>query len=257
MSDDLLVEERDGVLWLTINRPDAGNMLRRQTCVDLVAALQHLRTSRDLGVAVLTGTGDRFFCIGGEKEETEQLDYSAVLPIQDVYEMIDVVAKPVIASVNGLAVGGGNVLQVMCDLALASERAVFRQVGPMVGSYDAGFGTWYLEDMIGRRRAKEMWYLNRKYDAEQALQMGLINEVVPHDQLHERTTEVAAELLTRGPQALAALKTAFSARHRGVSGQSRLAHDLLLQRYLHSEESGELSRSFKDRRPPDPTKFNR
>ena len=254
---DVRVDAVDGVLWMTIDRPDNGNMFRTQTCLELADALRQLRTDPSLGAGVITGAGDRFFCIGGEKDDTDTLDYSTVLPIVDVYELIDIVPKPIIASVNGLAVGGGNVLHVMCDLSIAAETAVFRQVGPMVGSFDAGYGTWYLEDAIGRKRAKELWYLNRKYSAAEALAMGLVNEVVPAEQLRDRTEQMAGELLQRGPQALAGLKTAFSARHQGVSGQARMAHDLLLQRYLHSEEAAELGASFRERRPPDRSRFNR
>ena len=145
----------------------------------------------------------------------------------------------------------------MCDLTIASEHAVFRQVGPMVGSFDAGYGTWYLEELIGRRRAKEMWYLNRKYSAAEALAMGLVNEVVPADRLQARAREVAGELLARGPRALAGLKAAFSGRHHGVLGQARMAHDLLLTEYLASDEAHELSEAFAQRRDPDRSRFLR
>jgi naphthoate synthase len=183
------------------------------------------------------------------------LDYSNVLPIIDVYQAIDTIAKPVIAAVNGFAVGGGNVLHTVCDLTIASENALFRQVGPMVGSYDAGYGTWYLEDTIGRKRAKEMWYLNRKYTATQALGMGLVNEVVPPAELAQRAREVAGELLARSPMALGALKAAFSARHNGVSGQARMAHDQQLTLYLSTKEAHETNASFAERRVPDPASF--
>lgn len=254
---DLKIHDERGVLWVTINRPDNGNMFRRQTCDELVDALHRLRNTRQLRVGVLTGAGDRFFCLGGEKEETQTYDHSSVLPILDVYELLDAVPKPVIAAVNGFAVGGGNVLQTMCDLSVASNTAVFRQVGPMVGSYDAGYGTWYLEEAIGRRRAKEMWYLNRKYDAHEALSLGLVNEVVEPERLLDRVNEIVEELLDRGPQALAAVKAAFSARHTGVSGQARIAHDLLLTHYLHTEEATELKAAFDDRRSPNHERFDR
>jgi naphthoate synthase len=179
------------------------------------------------------------------------------MPVIDLYEFIDAMPKPVIAAVNGFAVGGGNVLQVVCDLTLAAGHAVFRQVGPMVGSFDAGFGTWYLEETIGRRRAKEMWYLNRKYSAQQALAMGLVNEVVDDMPVVERALEVAQELRNRGPFALAALKTAFSSRHTGVTGQARLAHDLLLTAYRSTQEAQEMSESFEARRRPNRERFYR
>ncbi len=255
--EDLKVEHRDGIATITINRPDNGNMFRRRTTVELAEALRQLRDDPDLRIGILTGAGDRFFCVGGEHESFEGYAHSVVLPIVDVYELLDTITKPVIAAVNGFAVGGGNVLHVMCDLSIASENAVFRQVGPMVGSYDAGFGTWYLEEVIGRKRAKEMWYLNRKYSAEDALAMGLVNEVVPAQELMDRARQVAEEMMNRGPQALAALKTAFAGRHLGALGQARLAHDLLLTQYLTTEEAEELSAAFSERRAPDQSRFNR
>jgi naphthoate synthase len=254
---DVKVENGGGVSTITINRPDNANMFRRQTTLELAEALRDLRDDPALRVGILTGAGDRFFCVGGEHEPFEGYDHSVVLPIVDVYELLDAIPKPVIAAVNGFAVGGGNVLHTMCDLSIAAENAVFRQVGPMVGSFDAGFGTWYLEEAIGRKRAKELWYLNRKYDAEQALAMGLVNEVVPQEELMARAREVAGELMARGPQALAALKVAFSARHTGVLGQARMAHDLLLTQYLTTQEAEELSSSFSERRAPDQDRFNR
>ena len=255
--EDLKVEHREGIATITINRPENGNMFRRQTTVELAEALRQLRDDPDLRIGILTGAGDRFFCVGGEHEPFEGYTHSVVLPIVDVYELLDTITKPVIAAVNGFAVGGGNVLHVMCDLSIASENAVFRQVGPMAGSYDAGFGTWYLEEVIGRKRAKEMWYLNRKYSAEDALAMGLVNEVVPAQELMDRARQVAEEMMDRGPQALAALKTAFAGRHLGALGQARLAHDLLLTQYLTTEEAEELSAAFSERRAPDKSRFNR
>jgi naphthoate synthase len=145
----------------------------------------------------------------------------------------------------------------MCDLAVAADTAVFRQVGPMVGSFDAGYGSWYLEEAIGRRRAKEMWMLNRKYTAAQALAMGLVNEVVPRAEVLPRAREIACELKQRGPQALAAIKAAFSARHTGVVGQSRIAHDLLLMPYRRSDEAAELAAAFDEHRAPDQDRFLR
>lgn len=256
--EDITVTVDDGVALITINRPENANKLRFTTAQELHTALRAVREDRSVDVVVLTGAGDRFFCIGGEHEDAETLDYSSVMPVIDLYELIDTMSKPVIAAVNGYAVGGGNVLHVVCDLAIAAPHAVFRQVGPMVGSFDAGYGTWYLEETIGRRRAKEMWYLNRKYSAEQALEMGLVNEVVAAgESVVERALEVAQDLRHRGPFAIAALKAAFSGRHSGVSGQARLAHDLLLTAYRRTEEAAELSDSFDGRRTPDRTKFNR
>ncbi|MCV7287653.1 enoyl-CoA hydratase/isomerase family protein [Mycolicibacterium wolinskyi] len=253
--DDILTQTDGPVLTITINRPEAGNKFRRQTCLELFDALQKFRLDRDLRAAVLTGAGEKFFCIGGEHDPVTSLDQSQVLPIIDVYQAIDTIPKPIIAAVNGFAVGGGNVLHTVCDLSIASSNAVFRQVGPMVGSFDAGYGTWYLEDTIGRKRAKEMWYLNNKYTAAQAAAMGLVNEVVEPGELAARATEVAREISTRSPLAIGALKGAFSARHNGVSGQARMAHDQQLTLYLQTQEAHEVSASFGERRQPKTESF--
>ncbi|WP_329254614.1 enoyl-CoA hydratase-related protein [Actinoallomurus sp. NBC_01490] len=256
--DDILLDVADGVATITINRPEHGNKFTDHTALELADVLRRFRAEPDWRVAVLTGSGEKFFCIGGEHDKpVSRHDYSQVMPIVDVYELIDTVAKPVLAAVNGFAVGGGHVLHVVCDISIASENAVFRQVGPSVGSFDPGYGTWYLEDTIGRKRAKEMWYFNRKYTAAQALEMGLVNEVVPADRLREHVHGLAIELQRRGPGALAALKTAFSARNHGVSGQARLGHDQLLTYYLTTEEHEEMSASFAERRSPNPERFLR
>ncbi|MEU3168444.1 enoyl-CoA hydratase-related protein [Streptosporangium sp. NPDC006930] len=253
--EDILIDLEGPVVTITINRPEAGNKFRHRTCLELFDALQRFRLDPALRAAVLTGAGEKFFCIGGEHDPVTSLDQSQVLPIVDVYQALDTVPKPVVAAVNGFAVGGGNVLHTVCDLTIASENAVFRQVGPMVGSFDAGYGSWYLEDTIGRKRAKEMWYLNQKYSAEEALAMGLVNEVVPADRLRERVTEVTRALTSRGPMAIAGMKAAFSARHNGVSGQARMAHDQQLSFYLQTREAHELSDSFGERRAPNPESF--
>jgi len=248
--DDILTTTDGPVLTITINRPDAGNKFRYQTCVELVDALQRFRMDPSLRAAVLTGSGRKFFCIGGEHDPMTSLDQSQVLPVVDLYQAIDTIPKPVIAAVNGFAVGGGNVLHTVCDLSIAADNAVFRQVGPMVGSFDAGYGSWYLEDTIGRKRAKEMWYLNKKYSAAQALEMGLVNEVVPGDDLLAHAVQVAQEISTRSPMAIAGMKGAFSARHHGVAGQARMAHDQQLTLYLQTQEAHETSAAFAERRAP-------
>ncbi|WP_229052521.1 enoyl-CoA hydratase-related protein [Aeromicrobium sp. Leaf350] len=253
--DDILVDRDGPVFTITINRPDAGNKLRHQTCLELFSALQEFRIDPKLRVAILTGAGDKFFCIGGEHDPITSLDQSQVLPIVDIYQAIDTIPKAVIAAVNGFAVGGGNVLHTVCDLTIASDNAVFRQVGPSVGSFDAGYGSWYLEDTIGRKRAKEMWFLNRKYTADRALEMGLVNEVVPAGELRARALEVARDLATRSPMAIGGMKGAFSARHNGVSGQARMAHDQHLTLYLQTREAHELSEAFGERRQPDSETF--
>lgn len=253
--DDILTTIDGPVLTITLNRPDAGNKFRHQTCLELFDALQKFRLDPQLRAAVLTGAGEKFFCIGGEHDPITSLDQSQVLPIIDVYQAIDTIPKPIIAAVNGFAVGGGNVLHNVCDLTIAAENAVFRQVGPLVGSFDAGYGSWYLEDTIGRKRAKEMWYLNNKYTAAQAREIGLVNDVVPADELQAHAAKVAQEIATRSPLAIAGMKGAFSARHNGVSGQARMAHDQQLTLYLRTQEAHEASAAFGERRQPDPESF--
>ena len=254
--ETILYQEDGPVGWLTLNRPEDGNMFTATMCHEIRDCINALRRETRTRVLVITGAGEKFFCLGGRKEGMEETKlYAGVLPTLEMYESIDRLQKPVIASVNGFAVGGGNVLQVVCDLTIAKESAVFRQVGPMMGSFDAGYGTWYLEDLVGKKKAKELWYLNPKITAKEALEMGLINRVVPDDRLRAETRAWALEIAARGAFALAAIKTAFHARHGGVAGLARVAHDLLLRQYLDSEESKELGAAFAGRREPDPEKF--
>jgi naphthoate synthase len=259
MAFETIIYEEDGpVGTITLNRPEDGNMFTVQMCHEIRDCINEIRRETRTRVVVLTGAGDKFFCIGGRKEGMEKTNlYAGVLPTLEIYESIDRLQKPVIASVNGFAVGGGNVLQVVCDLTIAKESAVFRQVGPMMGSFDAGYGTWYLEDTVGKKLAKELWYTNRKLSAAEALQLGLINRVVPDAELKDATRKLALEIADRGPFALAAIKGAFNARHGGVGGLGRISHDLLLRPYLDTDESHELSASFAERRRPDTTKFGR
>ena len=257
MSYSTILYAEDGpVGTLTLNRPDDGNMFTAETCHEIRDCIEAVRHETRTRVLVITGAGDRFFCIGGRKEGLPDTKlYAGVLPTLEMYEAIDRLQKPVIASVNGFAVGGGNVLQMVCDLTIAKESAVFRQVGPMMGSFDAGYGTWYLEDLVGKKKAKEMWYCNPKIPAREALALGLINRVVPDEALTGETRKFALEVADRGSFALASVKAAFNARHGGVSGLGRMAHDLLLREYLGSRESKELSAAFAERRAPDPEEF--
>jgi naphthoate synthase len=254
--ETILYRESGPVAWITLNRPDQGNMFNAPMLRELKEVLEQTRAETRTRVLVLTGAGDRFFCIGGDKAGLEDTyGYPGVLPVLDVYDLIDRHPKPVIASVNGFAVGGGNVLQVVCDLTIAKESAVFRQVGPAMGSFDAGYGTWYLEDLVGRKRAKEIWFLNDKLSAAQALEIGLINRVVPDDRLEAETARLAEAIANRGSQALAAVKASFTARTGGAGGFSRIAHDHLLRYYLETRESAELRESFADKRDPDAEEF--
>jgi naphthoate synthase len=257
LSFETILYREDGPIgWLILNRPDDGNMFTATMCHEIRDCINEVRRETRTRVLVITGAGEKFFCLGGRKEDMEDTRlYAGVLPTLEIYESIDRLQKPVIASVNGFAVGGGNVLQVMCDLSIAKESAIFRQVGPMMGSFDAGFGTWYLEDLVGKKKAKELWFLNPKIPAREALAMGLINRVAPDERLREETQTLALEVAERGAFALASVKAAFHARHGGVAGLARMAHDLLLRQYLESDESKELGAAFGERRTPDPDKF--
>ena len=257
MSFEEITYQEDGPIGvLTLNRPNDGNMFTEKMCHEIRDCINEIRRETRTRVLVITGAGDRYFCIGGRKEGMEETSlYAGVLPTLEMYESIDRLQKPVIASINGFAVGGGNVLQMVCDITIAKETALFRQVGPMMGSFDAGYGTWYLEDLVGKKRAKEIWFCNPKISARQALEWGLVNQVVPDSELQNATRKLALEIANRGAFALASVKAAFNARHGGVGGLSRMAHDLLLRTYLKTGEAKELSVSFGEKRAPDVSKF--
>lgn len=257
MSYQTILYAEDGPIGtLTLNRPEDGNMFTPIMCQEIRDCINLVRRDTRTRVLIITGAGDKFFCIGGRKEGLDDtLLYPGVLPVLDMYDAIERLQKPVIASVNGYAVGGGNVLQVMCDITIAKESAIFRQVGPMMGSFDAGYGTWYLEDLVGKKKAKEIWFRNPRLSANEALELGMINQVVPDAELAAATRAMALEIAERGSFALASIKAAFGARHGGAGGLSRMAHDLLLRGYLETDESHELGRAFAERRKPDPDKF--
>ncbi len=253
---EILYQEDGPIGTITMNRPDDGNMFTETMCHEIRDCINEIRRETRTRVIILTGAGDRFFCLGGRKDGMPETQlYAGVLPTLEMYESIDRLQKPVIAAVNGYAVGGGNVLQMVCDLTIASDKAMFRQVGPMVGSFDAGYGTWYLEDLVGKKKAKEMWYCNPKISPEEALRIGLINRVVPAAELRDAAHEMALEVADRGAFALASIKGEFNARHGGVSGLSRMAHDLLLRGYLESEDHDEMDESFAQRRKPNADRF--
>ena len=254
--ETILYKEEGPIGWLTLNRPDDGNMFTAQMCHEIRDCINDARRETRTRVLVITGAGDKFFCIGGRKDGLEDSTlYAGMLPTLEIYESIDRLQKPVIAAVNGFAVGGGQVLQVMCDITIAKESAVFRQVGPMMGSFDAGYGTWYLEDLVGKKKAKEMWFANPRISAREALDIGLINKVVPDDKLKDEARAMALAIAERGPFAVASIKAAFTARHGGVGGLGRISHDLLLRLYLDTDESHELGEAFRGKRKPDPDKF--
>ena len=200
MAYETILYEEDGPIGtITLNRPDDGNMFTPRMCHEIRDCINDIRRETRTRVIVLTGAGDKFFCIGGRKEGMEDTTlYAGTLPTLEMYEAIERLQKPVIASVNGFAVGGGNVLQMVCDCTIAKESAVFRQVGPMMGRFDAGYGTWYLEDLVGKKkRAKEIWFRNPKISAREALAIGLINKVVPDDELKADTRNGAGDRRAR------------------------------------------------------------
>ena len=251
--EDILYEVRpEGVARITINRPDRYNAFRGRTVEELIDAFQRAGWDRSIGVIVLAGAGDKAFCTGGDQSAHEgQYDGRGTigLPMEELHAVIRDVPKPVIARVQGFAIGGGNVLCTICDLTIASEKAQFGQVGPKVGSVDPGFGTAYLARIVGEKKAREIWYLCRRYTAAEAMAMGLVNTVVPHDELDAEVDRWCAELMERSPTALALAKRSFNADTESIRGIASLGmHALSL--YYDTEESREGGRAFREKRPP-------
>jgi 2-ketocyclohexanecarboxyl-CoA hydrolase len=256
---DILYGEQEGVATITINRPDVHNAFRVQTCEELIAALLHAGWNKSIGVIVLTGAGDKAFCSGGDqRSQPGGGGYggrgTAGLPIEELQSTIRDVPQPVVARVQGYAIGGGNVLATLCDLTIASERAIFAQVGPKVGSVDPGFGTAYLARIVGEKRAREMWYLCRHYTAQEALAMGLVNVVVPHEQLDADVARWCAELLERSPTALTIAKRSFNADTEQIRGNGAMGFQALAL-YFQSAEHREGVAAFREKRPPEFRKF--
>jgi 2-ketocyclohexanecarboxyl-CoA hydrolase len=257
--EDILYDVTDGVATITINRPDKLNAFRGQTCEELIHAFHRAGWDKSIGVIVLTGTGDKAFCTGGDQSaHAGSYDGRGTigLPIEEVQTVIRDVPKPVIARVQGYAIGGGNVLATLCDLTIASERAQFGQVGPKVGSVDPGFGTAFLAQVVGEKRAREMWYLCRRYTAQQAYELGLVNVVVPHDKLDAEVAAWCAELMERSPTALAIAKRSFNAATESFRGLGSLGMQSLAL-YYETEESKEGVRAFREKRKPDFRKYQR
>jgi 2-ketocyclohexanecarboxyl-CoA hydrolase len=250
---DILYEERDGSARIAINRPDVMNAFRGQTVEELLHALQRAGWNKQIAVIVLTGTGDRAFCTGGDQSShSGQYDGRGTvgLPVEELHGTIRDVPKPVIARVQGYAIGGGNVLATLCDLTIASEKAVFGQVGPKVGSVDPGWGTAYLAAVVGEKKAREMWYLCRRYGAQEALQMGLCNAVVPHDRLDAEVDAWCAEIAAKSPTALAIAKRSFNASTDHIRGIGSLGMQAL-SLYYNPAESKEGVAAFLEKRMPD------
>ena len=255
--DTILYEEDGPIGTITLNRPDDGNMFTPEMCHEIRDCINDIRRETRTRVIVITGAGDRFFCIGGRKEGMEDSAlYAGMLPTLDMYESIDKLQKPVIASVAGYAIGGGHVLHVICDLSIAADNARFGQTGPKVGSFDGGLGASYLSRIVGQKKAREIWYLCRQYDAQQALDMGLVNTVVPLAELEEETLKWAREILQHSPMALRCLKAALNADCDGQQGLLDMAGNATLLYYM-TEEAKEGRNAFIEKREPDFSKFPR
>jgi naphthoate synthase len=255
----------DGIAKITIDRPEVRNAFRPQTVVELSSAFERAREDTSVGVIILTGEGPLAFCSGGDQRVRGDSGYmsdpgssKAVgrFHVTDLHVQIRRLPKPVVAMVAGYAVGGGHVLHIVCDLTVAADNARFGQTGPKVGSFDGGFGASILAAQVGQKKAKEIWFLCRQYDAAQALEMGLVNTVVPLDRLEEETVGWCREMLALSPFALRLLKASFNASEDGLSGIQQLAHDTNLLFY-GSEEAQEGRDAYREKRAPDFSQFPR
>ena len=250
--EDILYEERDAVATITINRPAVMNAFRARTCEELLEAFRQASWNRDIAVIVLTGVGERAFCTGGDQSGHDG-GYGGRgtigLPIEELHTAIRDAPKPVIARVAGYAIGGGNVLAALCDLTVASENAIFGQVGPKVGSVDPGFGTAYLARVVGEKKAREIWYLCRRYSAEEALAMGLVNRVVPAAELDAEVARWCAELAERSPTAIALAKRSINIDSDSIRGIGALGMEAL-KLFYETAESKEGVRAFQEKRKP-------
>jgi len=253
----------DGIAKITINRPEVRNAFRPQTVIELSDAFERAREDTSVGVVILTGEGPLAFCSGGDQRvrgdagyETEPGSGMGRFHVTDLHVQIRRLPKPVVAMVAGYAVGGGHVLHVVCDLTIAADNARFGQTGPRVGSFDGGFGASVLARQIGQKRAKEVWFLCRQYDAQQALDWGLVNAVVPLERLEEETVAWCREMLALSPFALRLLKASFNADEDGLAGIQQLAHDTNLLFYA-SEEAREGREAYKAKRRPEFGQFPR
>jgi naphthoate synthase len=255
----------DGIAKITIDRPEVRNAFRPQTIVELMDAFERAREDTSVGVIVFTGEGELAFCSGGDQRVRGDTGYltqpdepEAVgrFHVTDLQVQIRRLPKPVVAMVAGYAVGGGHVLHLICDLTIAADNARFGQTGPRVGSWDGGFGASVLRDLVGTKKAKEIWLLCRQYDAQQALEMGLVNTVVPLDRLEEETVQWCREMLALSPFALRLVKSSFHAHEDGYAGIQQLAHDANLLFYA-SDEAREGREAYKEKRAPDFGRFPR
>ncbi|HAG90348.1 MAG TPA: 1,4-dihydroxy-2-naphthoyl-CoA synthase [Bdellovibrionales bacterium] len=260
-TDIKLEKTEDGIAKITINRPEVRNAFRPQTVKELKDAFEICREDSSVGAVILTGEGKEAFCAGGDQKVRGMAGYVGSdgvprLNILDVQKQIRSMPKPVVAMVAGYAIGGGHVLHVVCDLTIAADNARFGQTGPKVGSFDGGLGSSYLARIVGHKKAREIWYLCRQYDADQALEMGLVNHVVPYDELEMETLKWCREMLQHSPLALRCLKASLNADCDGQIGLLDLAGDATLLYYM-SEEAQEGKNAFVEKRKPDFSKFPR
>ena len=252
---DVRYEVEDGLAWITIDRPDRMNAFRARTVDELIRCFKRAWASADVGVVCLTGAGERAFSTGGDqKQRAETGDYgpseTGLFEVESLHRLIREIPKPVIAAVNGYAIGGGHVLHVLCDLSIASQEARFGQTGPRVGSFDAGFGSAYLARVVGEKRAREIWFLCRQYDAETAERWGLVNAVVPAAELRAEVRRWADEILALSPTSLRFLKQSFNADSEHLAGIGQLAFTGL-GLFVESEEAEEGVRAYADKRAPE------
>jgi 2-ketocyclohexanecarboxyl-CoA hydrolase len=262
--EDIIYDRDDsGIVTITINRPEKLNAFRSETVDELVDAFQAAWRDRGCGVVILTGAGDRAFCVGGDQTARGEgggygttAKHDVGIDIEDLHTLIRDIPKPVIAAVNGYAIGGGHVVHVLCDLTIAADHARFGQVGPKVGSVDPGFGTAYLARVVGQKKAREIWYLCRQYSAEEALQMGLVNAVVPKEGLMDEARAWAAEILDKSPTALKLAKASFNADTESIRGIAGIAMTGLAL-YYDTEESAEGTIAFQEKRKPDFGRFRK
>jgi dihydroxynaphthoic acid synthetase len=251
---DTRYEVDAGLAWITIDRPDRMNAFRAKTVDELIQSFTRAWASSEVGVICLTGAGDRAFCAGGDqKQRAETGDYgpseSGLFEIERLHRLIREVPKPVIAAVNGVAIGGGHVLHVVCDVSIAASSATFGQVGPRVGSFDGGFGTAYLARVVGEKRAREIWFRCRQYDAATAERWGLVNEVVPGDRLRDTVRMWADDMLALSPTALRFLKQSFNADTEHIAGIASMSFSGL-GLFAETDEAREGVRAFSENRPP-------
>ncbi len=259
--EDIRYETYHGIAKITINRPEVRNAFRPKTVMELIDAFTAAREDAQVGVIVLTGANHgqgeskEAFCSGGDQKVRGNggyvgEDHIPRLNVLDLQRLIRIIPKPVIAMVNGYAIGGGHVLHIVCDLTIASQNAKFGQTGPRVGSFDAGYGAGYLARLVGHKKAREIWYLCRQYTAQEALEMGLVNAVVPFEQLEEETVRWAEEILQHSPMALRFLKAALNADTDGLAGLQQFAGDATLL-YYTTDEAKEGRDAFREKRNPD------